>query len=1062
MKIDSHLQPDSPTPSSDELLRQWVDQVRSVRQRMVLQALLKILALALVAAPLYVTLFAWIDHHLHLGPIMRLLALGGLIAACIPLLYQGLHLFRTHISLSCAANAVEAKHCLDQQLVAAIEYYEQQNDYPYSRGLVEQMIRGLDDQVRDTHFKDTIPTWPTWLCSGVVFISLMAIAYMGINHLHYYSRYLTRLTHPTAAVAPLPATELTNQTGPLLVGPQESFQMRATLTGRQPERGQIVIESDPNGNTGLTQTLPAQVTRDSNDQPELAATWSLSQKGQYRYRFTAGDAHSDWQPITVTEFPAVTTITARVTFGQGESRQTLEQEIPNDTLSVYKQSEVELTVQTSQPLMAASASLPQLGQVAGTIDPNAGFHLTFTAQEAGPIVFDLINEEGHPNREDHRIEVLLKKDQPPRIELLSPDGDYVATNGASIPIRFAVTDDMALESAAITLELNDGQTRSIPLEVPPNSRTAEGIYELELEEYDLDISDSLIFYAQAKDTSSLNPYLHLETVTEPYFIEIRPYRQWVHQDKSSMPSVSKQGLETQAAHDSLMAVLEYTRAFLKKTWSLAQQHDFDEQDKTHLTAISSDIDYASEQLSLIRDDPRSKFSEEQVVQINGVRQHFTNASKFVCTYHPVHALDPEKQGYFELRNLIKELDKALCPPGQGTPPQQRDRYKIEEQLHVKRYDKERLEWELEQINQKLAELARAQDKLEQEFLNFLEQQEQNKPEEQKAHGRDTWQQAQANPTSPQAALPPETAGHAPNSKINTEGAQAWIEPDPNKPPSPGGGARPQPAQASELMRMMQAQEKALQEQLDQLSQELESLPQQAQNAGQQAGQGSGVRANPQRQEAKSQLQQASKRMEEFDQALSQQYYRPEPEPEALSHAHNLLKQTEDHLAAARAALAEEVDDEDTLAALQAEALAQQLEELARQYDPSVSPEDQQTMQELLKEATALLKQMPENWWQQNAQNRPATPAAQPQQQGPMQLGNPENSGGGSGLIAKKGGLADNTKQLMQQLAQSFWSVSMAVQKETSPLVQPQMSHPQYSEQEDLFFELSAAQAQEQR
>ncbi len=1061
MKINALQPPGSRPPASDELLSQWVDQVRHVRQRMVLQALLKILALGLVAVPLYVTGFAWLDHHLHLGPILRLLALGGMIAGCTYLFWLGLKMFRTHISLSCAANAVEAKHCLDQQLVAAIEYYEQQDDYPYSRGLVEQMIRGLDEQVRDTNFKDTVPAWPSWLCSGVVFISLVAIVYLLLNHMQYYGRYLTRLVQPTAAVAPLPATELTNLTGPLLAAPQESFQMKAALSGRLPERGQLVIEADPNNpeNENLVHTLPLPVTHDANDQAELAATWSLGQMGDYRYRFLAGDAQSDWQTITITEFPAVTSMKAQVTFGSGEARQTTQEEIQANTLSVYERAEVELTVQTSQPLNAARADIPRLGQVPATLDPN-GFHLSFTVQEAGPVVFDLINTAGHPNRADQRLEVLLKKDQPPRIELLSPDGDYVGTNVASLPIRFAVSDDMGLDTASITLELKDGQQHHVDLEVLPNSRTAEGLYELELEQYDLEISDSILFYAQARDASTLHPYLHQESVTEPYFIEIRPYRQWIHQLKPGMPNMPKQGLEMQAAHDSLMAVLEYTRAFLKKTWPLAQLEEFSEPDKKHLTAISSDIDYAAEQLALIRDDPRYDFSEEQVAQINRVRQHFANASKFVCTFHPQQALAPEKQGYFELRNLIKELEKGLMPPGQTPPPpQQRDRYAIEEQLHVKRYDQERLEWELEQINQKLAELAREQDKLKQEFLNFLEQQKQVERNAQQAHGRDSWQEEKPVPATAGAMLPPENPDQSQgSSSLSTEGAQAWLEPDPNRtsPPSGGGGNQPQPAQAGELMRMMQAQEKALQEQLEQLSQELESLPLQ----GQDQRMGQSPSNNPHRQEAQAQLQQAGARMDEFDETLNQQYYQAEPDAEALSQANDLLDQTEDHLSAAREALAQEVGDDDTLAALRAESLAKQLEDLARNYDPSVSLEEQQTMQELLQQATALLEQMPEDWWKQTSRDMPATPTAQ-RPPGPIQVGMPRGNGGGSGMAGKADGLGSDTRQRMQQLAQSFWSVSMEVQKEASPQIQSQVSHPQYSEMENLFFELSAAQKPEQ-
>ncbi|MCF7975357.1 MAG: hypothetical protein K9N55_16190 [Phycisphaerae bacterium] len=1057
--METYSKQPSAARSSETLLNDWVIQVRKVRQRMILQASLKILALGLVGIPIYVVCFAWIDHHLHLGPVLRLLALGVLLILCAVLLWQGFHLFRRHISLSCAANTVENQHCLDQQLVAAIEYHEQQDQYPYSRTLVEQMILAMEAQANTVNFRAVVPAWPTWLCSAIIVVSLLAVIQLVRTHVEYMDRYWTRLTQPTAAIAPLPATTLISRTEALVVAPQAAFQMHAILKGRRPKQGRVMIQRDPNEVEVpmLAHTLPINVTSDANGQPELIATWSLADKGLYRYCFTAGDAASPWHPITVTDFPSLEKVTAQITLGQGKAAQVSTVEIEAGQLSVFEQSEIRLTAHTNQPLLQVRAHLPQGEAIDATVDPNQGFHLTFVARETGPILFDLVNVEGHANREDQRIDLKLTVDQPPRIELLSPDGDYVATNGASIPIHFTVSDDRQLHEAQIHLEFNDGQVQSVPIHIPPDDRMAEGTVELELEDYDLQVSDSIIYYASARDSSSVKPFLHLETVTEPYFIEIRSYHQWIHQGKPGMPSQPKQGLELQGAHDGLLAVLEYTRAFLKKTWALSQKPVLDAQDKERLDAISDDIDYTAEQLTLIRNDPRYQFDDSQMEQIDRINSHFNKASGLVCTYRPQEAVAPEKEGYFELRRLIKELEKLLPPPGTNPPRQGRDKYKIEEPLHIKRYDKERLEWELEQLNQKLAELAREQDKLQQEFLNFLEQQKKTEAVTQNAHDRDSWQEEAASPSAASQASSSEENASPSASNLSTEGAQAWLEPDPNRPSPPGGGQATQQAQPGELMRMMQAQQEAMQQRLDQLTQELRSLPQQAQESQESqdpSGQPPGDGGNANRKEAETQLGQASERMEAFEKILDEQYYRPKPEAEALDTAYGLLGQAREHLLSARAALARETGDTEAVTELMIKAVAQELDALSRQYDPSVSPAEQQAMQARLAKAMEMLELMPEAGWPQAPE---ATLENNSGPKGRMPFSPSRGSTSGFGLPNLSEESGDEIRRQIQDLAQRFWSASLSVKKEDSPLLQPQISHPQYSEQEDLFFELSSIQ-----
>ena len=72
----------------------------------------------------------------------------------------------------------------------------------------------------------------------------------------------------------------------------------------------------------------------------------------------------------------------------------------------------------------------------------------------------------------------------------------------------------------------------------------------------------------------------------------------------------------------MIEILEYSRAFLKKTWRLASQESSNEGDKAKQVAIADDIEYAAENLELIRDDSRYGFNDMDLKNIKGVLDDF--------------------------------------------------------------------------------------------------------------------------------------------------------------------------------------------------------------------------------------------------------------------------------------------------------------------------------------------------------------------------------------------------------------------------------------------------------
>jgi len=232
-----------------------------------------------------------------------------------------------------------------------------------------------------------------------------------------------------------------------------------------------------------------------------------------------------------------------------------------------------------------------------------------------------------------------------------------------------------------------------------------------------------LFYARATDINTEGITKRKPAASEVYFIEIKPYVKRWHQMKPALPGQPKQGLkpDPKKMHVKLKAVLEYTRAFLKKTWLIANTAELTDEDRSKLESINSDVKYAGEQLTLIKDDPKYRFGDAEKAILQEVLDYYTITNGLLESYRTKEALVPEKKAYTILRKFIVELEKMLVPPGQGSPPPPGpDAVKIEEVVHLTRFDKDKVEWELEDLADKIAELAEEQEKLRKMFERFLE------------------------------------------------------------------------------------------------------------------------------------------------------------------------------------------------------------------------------------------------------------------------------------------------------------------------------------------------------
>jgi len=1018
---------------------------------------MKIAALCLIFASVYIGVYAWLDHRLNFGQRGRVIALILLLTAIAGLLRRLTKLLLSHVSCSGAASYIENRRSFNQQLVTAMEYHENKQEYPYSRALAEHLVLCVDKDCSGFRFDSTVKKWQGYVL-GVIILFGLATAWFYIRDNYvYFSAYFARLTQPVASVAPLSSTSLEPITEDIVAEPNSEVTFAAEIEGRTPELGKLVLvklgpdAAEADGKAPKTEEMQVRPTTDADRTPRFEASRSFSETGRFKYRFETDSASSDWHELTICPAPEIENMMATVAMPKRPPRRTwvkpYDEQIENNTLKVIERSTVALNVQATDKLKEVAITGLDGETITKQLNGAQQFTFHFNADRNGSIKFDLVNEQGLANNDLPDLEVAVKTDEPPKLKLISPDGDYLTTDVASVPIKFEITDDFGLDSAKMCLEIPGHQPTELVIPIDEAVKSKEYSHTIELEKYELTVGDSILFYAEATGIDTGSAQANRTANSEIYFIEIRPYRQNWRRRSGGGPSQG--GIPPPV---ELLNILEYTRAILKKTWAIAGKPNPTERDRSALDSIDNDVLYCAEQLALIRDDSEYGFNDRQKAVLNVVLQCYEQTSKYLTEHNARSAITPEKNAYRLLRKFILELELQWNPPSasQGQQPQKPDSVKLQEKPEFSQYEKERIEGELKKVQQKLKKLTAEQKSLKMTFENLLKQQAEETSSAQKTasdkSSADSGQEQGRNKgSSPQSESTGKGRNSSGTSQRQADESQGGSEGENSgkdaraQGRSPGDGESSDEAQSAEQgqgearrsasnaearLRMLQARQRALQEQVSQLKRDLEQLPESPESD---RGEG---RAKAQRH-----LGEAIARMDDFQEKLAEARYRADMGRRDSEEAVDLIESARRQMDLATQALDGELtlSDEEKLAQ-EAQKMAEQLAEDADALDESVTPQEEQDMLARLEAAKRLLETMPEPQWATIDQSKGARSAA--------------------GLVLTRGsGLAP--AEAARQLARQFWSISIDARKRRQQLSEDEPSDAEFYGQENEFFENAA-------
>ncbi|MBN2128194.1 MAG: hypothetical protein JW741_01815 [Sedimentisphaerales bacterium] len=711
---------------ADSTLEDLIARVGRVRRWLIALGAMKTAALGLACVSVYSASYAWLDHRTHFGHAERLVACAVFVALVALLVYHLVRALRRDLTYSRAAGHIESREDFDQQLIAAVEYYEGRADYPYSESLARHLVRQVVEATREFDFDATVDKKRGYLLGAFILLCLLAVGFFVKENVTYFSSYLARMLQPFSAVQPLPATILKPATGDIVTGPNVPVTLTASIEGRVPDSATLILTrpepEDTNVAPGpLVERIEAKLTVDPEGNATATATTSFDALGPVEYRFEAGDIRSEPHTIRVCEPPAIESMAAQVTPLVKAGTQplgTYTQTIENQTLEVLPYSRVQLQVETTTPIRKATITGPKGLSKVVPLDGGKTFNAQFEADGNATVTFDLVSAEGLANDEPLELHVRLKSDEPPQFKLVCPDGDYLTTDVASIPIAFEISDDFGLETARLCCEFPNADATVLNEVAPQGSKQARLAHTLNLEQYDLNVGDGILFYAEARDVDTGRKRADANACSEVYFIEIRPYRQYWHSQGGDGGQSSPGPMG-----EDLTTILEYTRAILKKTWAIAQTAELTTEQRSRFGPLRSDIEYCESRLTAMRDDPEMGFTDGAKSKLTEIAGQYTEASNWLARSDASAALTPTRNAYRLLRKFIDELHLQWSPPpeSQSVPEEKPERIKLKEEPDAPHMEKERIESRLKKLQQEIDALRRQQESVKASLADTLQQ-----------------------------------------------------------------------------------------------------------------------------------------------------------------------------------------------------------------------------------------------------------------------------------------------------------------------------------------------------
>ncbi|MDG2221904.1 MAG: hypothetical protein P8L85_11010 [Rubripirellula sp.] len=374
---------------------------------------------------------------------------------------------------------------LESLLVSAVQLRETKSDV-----LRDQTCRLAETAAVAIQAKQAVPSRRLLRPAAVLFVLGLIIGGFAIAEGPFLRVGLTRIFMPWIEIAYPTKTKLKLEKGELIVKEGEGAEIVIGVSGVVPETATLLLRTGE----GTPRDLTLEITAG-----ECVYTLAAASR-DFSYRVKAGDARSDWRSVRVITAPRIEQAEVILEFPTYLQRPA--ETVNALTLTVPEDTAVQWHLTVDRPIREAvlhrdgEDPLPLIVSEDGRqltlnekVDASRGYSFAWTEKQHG---FDF---------ESPRYYLQVASDQPPQVELSSPDANLNALLGRQLDLAVRARDDHGIGETTITYRVNLRPAKTVALDNSVLGGMGEEALDWDYRETlpDLKIGDSVTFIVEVAD-----------------------------------------------------------------------------------------------------------------------------------------------------------------------------------------------------------------------------------------------------------------------------------------------------------------------------------------------------------------------------------------------------------------------------------------------------------------------------------------------------------------------------------------------------------------------------------
>lgn len=337
-----------------------------------------------------------------------------------------------------------------------------------------------------------------------------------------------RFSDPRGDHPPFSRLQIEVKPGPANVLYGSQFEVRATTKGAPAEKLWVVSETG----TNQTQTMMFLA-------PDRSFFQTLANvREPTKYYITDGKARSRRFPISIRYTPQISLVELTTVFPEYTSRAARTAKLEAETAPLPEETRVQFKVVSNRPLKAGSLEVtPLLGgkKLSVALQRDAQQEDTvrgeFTLREAVAFNLNVTDTDGLVSAEGRQGRFTIAPDQRPRLTVMEPARDAVATPTFKVPVRVVAEDDYAVSRVAWLRSHNRSTERpaKMPLTMRNGPQTVEASGEFDLGALGVKPGDVIEYYFEGADNYPNGPNVALSRMYRLEIISEADYEKLLQQ-----------------------------------------------------------------------------------------------------------------------------------------------------------------------------------------------------------------------------------------------------------------------------------------------------------------------------------------------------------------------------------------------------------------------------------------------------------------------------------------------------------------------------------------------------